>query len=393
MTFLFSTLLLVTIGLSLIYSAGNAREDLTFFNKQLFFASLGFLILLSSAFVSTRVWYAFAYVVFGICLLLLIYVLISGIIGFGAKRWISIGGIRIQPSEPAKIGFILVIARFLADWHSKKNWKMVSVILGITIPTTIIILIQPDLGTSSVFPVIAFSMLLWYGLPIKYFLYLTIPAISIFFILFPWLVILSVLAGLAWLKKQGSSWITITLIFIICIGSTFVAPVVWKNLKPYQKNRINTFLDPNKDPLGSGYQVIQSRIAIGSGGFSGAGFLNGTQTQLRFLPQQHTDFIFSIAGEEFGFIGTSFILLLYFSLVLIAFNIASTVKNQFVGLSTVGLITMITYHVVVNIGMVMGDLPVTGLPIPFLSYGGSFLITCMFASGMILSAGVYKRDY
>jgi rod shape determining protein RodA len=168
--------------------------------------------------------------------------------------------------------------------------------------------------------------------------------------------------------------------------------MAWNHLEPYQQRRLTTFLNPTADPLGAGYQIIQSKVAIGSGGIIGRGYLKGTQTQLRFLPQQHTDFIFALAGEELGFVGISILMGLLFALVWRGYSIAAATKNPFMGLVSSGLVTMIAYHSIVNIGMVAGILPVTGLPLPFLSYGGSFLLTCLVSTGIILSTGLHRRE-
>lgn len=387
------TISLIGIGLLLIYSAGHAKGDISHFNRQLIISIAGIIIMIALAFIPPRVFYALAYVLFGLSVLLLIMVLAAGVVGLGAKRWLILGGFHLQPSEPAKIGFILAASRFLADWRESAGLKMVLIIAALGIPVTLIVLAQPDLGTSTVFPIIAFALLAWYGLPLKFFVMFFLPVVSFFIILKPWLVIPFVLAGLVWLKKKGCNWVLVGCLGLTCIGASFAAPFAWNRLEPYQKKRLTTFLDPSADPLGAGYQVIQSRVAIGSGGLTGMGLLKGTQTQLRFLPQQHTDFIFSLAGEELGFIGTSLIVFLYSLVGWRGFRAAARIKNQFIGLVAAGLTTMIMYHCVVNIGIAMGNLPVTGLPLPFLSYGGSFLLTCAAAVGVILSAGIHRRDY
>jgi len=187
-------------------------------------------------------------------------------------------------------------------------------------------------------------------------------------------------------------WLGMVLLAAVCLLAIFAAPRAWNHLQPYQQKRLTTFLDPADDPLGSGYQVIQSKVAIGSGGVGGAGFLKGTQTQLRFLPQQHTDFIFALAGEEFGLLGTSAVILMFLLYGWRGIRIANRSRSQFAGLIAAGITTMIIYHACINIGMAIGMLPVTGIPLPFLSYGGSFLITCLMNTGILLSTGLYRRE-
>ena len=386
-------LLLLAISLALVYSAGNARENFVYFNKQLVFVGVGLVILFGAMFTPPRMYYALAYVVYILSVILLIVVLVGGIFGLGAKRWIIIGGFTLQPSEPAKLAFILAASRLLADWRGYVGWKLIGAFAAIALPVTILVMIQPDLGTSTVFVVLSVALLAWFGLPVKYFLILFLPVLSLLFHLSPAVMSPFILAGLAWLKRIGLSWIWIACVAVVCFLAIMAAPVAWDQLEPYQQKRLTTFMNPNADPLGSGYQVIQSQVAIGSGGFTGMGFLKGAQTQLRFLPEQHTDFIFSLAGEEFGFIGTSLILFLYSLIGWFGFRAAAFIKNQFMSLVTVGMTVMILYHSFINIGMALGNLPVTGLPLPFLSYGGSFMLTCLCAAGMILSASLYRREY
>ena len=391
--FLFIVIALPITGLLLIYSAGMAQGNSAHFQKQLMFFIMGIVILGIISFTTPRIFHELAYIVYALSIVLMLVVLISGEIGFGAKRWLEIGGLRIQPSEPAKIALILAVSRLMADWRSGFSWILISRVALLATPLFILTVLQPDLGTSTTFIVIAALMLAWCGLPLKYFVFAVLPLISLFFTILPWLIVPLLIYGILYIKRKGEESIVLILLIILCLTAIVSAPLAWNQLAPYQKKRLTTFLNPNEDPLGSGYQVIQSKVAIGSGGLKGMGYLQGTQTQLKFLPQQHTDFIFSLASEEFGFIGSSLILFLYFIYMWRSISLAARTKNQFMSNVAFGSAVLVFYHCVVNIGMAMGNLPVTGLPLPFLSYGGSFLITCMICSGLVLSTGIHRRQY
>ncbi len=384
---------LTGIGLILIYSADQAQVESAYFTRQVYFALAGLVLLTGVAAIPGRVYYALAYLIYGIALIGLLMVPVAGAIGFGAKRWIAVGGINIQPSEPAKLAFILVAARVLAYRRNPvSGWKPMGIIAILCVLPMALIIIQPDLGTATVFLALSIALLAWFGLAARFFVILMLPMLSLFLTVNPWILLPLLMVGFAWLKRSGVRWVGITALVLLCAAATFIAPVAWNQLEPYQQKRLTTFLNPYADPLGSGYQVIQSKVAIGSGGLDGRGFLKGTQTQLRFLPQQHTDFIFALAGEEFGFVGTSAIIVLYLLYGWRGFRLAARARNQFTGLMATGVTTMVMYHASVNIGMAIGILPVTGLPLPMVSYGGSFLITCLTGTGMLLSAGLHRRD-
>ncbi len=388
------SLALLGVGLLLIYSADNAQDIRTHFNRQLLFSLFGLVPLIMLTAVPPRLYYSVAYFIYGFSLFMLLLVAVLGVTGFGAQRWLNIGGFRFQPSEPAKLALILAISRFLSDNRGPhSSWRIVGIvaILGL-IPFGFVVL-QPDLGTSTVFPIICFGLLAWYGLSLKYFLAIMLPIITPLVLIIPWIFAPLVVMAFLWLKREGMRWLWMIVLGFLCLFSTIAAPLAWSHLKPYQQKRLTTFLNPTEDPLGAGYQVIQSQVAIGSGGLYGTGYLKGTQTQLRFLPQQHTDFIFSLAGEEFGFFGTSGIIFLYFIFCWRGFVVSAYNKNPFLGNISAGLTIMILYHILVNIGMTLGNLPVTGLPLPFLSYGGSFLLVCLSSVGIILSVGLRRRGY
>ena len=385
---------LTVFGIILIYSADHAQDVSNHFTKQLYFALIGFILLTAFIFIPPRVYDALAYPFYGAALLGLLLVLMAGIIGFGARRWLVIGGINIQPSEPAKIAMIMVLAKIFSHRGVPQTiWRVIGLSALVCLPFTALVLVQPDLGTATVFPVITAIMLAWFGLPVKVFVLFLLPVVSLFVSVSPWTVIPVLIVGFVYLRKTGFRWMILFVVILICTVATFAAPVAWKQLEPYQQKRLTTFLNPSADPLGAGYQIIQSKTAIGSGGILGQGFLQGPQTQLRFLPEQHTDFIFALAGEEFGFIGTTLIVFLFILICWSGYRQAMRIKSTFMAYVCVGLTTMYLYHAFVNIGMAVGNLPVTGLPLPFLSYGGSFLITCLCSAGVLLSAGMHRREF
>lgn len=387
------TLALVGFGLLLIYSADHALENSSHFEKQLSFALIGLAVMIVAAAIPTRFYFALAYIFFAVSLLGLLLVPAMGVTALGAQRWIVLGGVNFQPSEPAKVAYLIAAARFLSGVRpdQSETRALVGVIALAALPT-LLVLAQPDMGTSSLFPVIGATLLAWWGLPLWYYILAVMPFIAMFFVVAPGLVVPLLLVGLWWMRRAGMHWIGMGLLATVCVLATFATPMAWNRLEPYQQRRLTTFLEPTEDPLGAGYQVIQSRVAIGSGGVVGSGYLKGTQTQLRFLPQQHTDFVFALAGEEFGLVGTTGVVILFFIYGWRGIRIAGRARSHFAGMIAAGLTMMVVYHAAVNIGMAIGMLPVTGIPLPFLSYGGSFLIICMLNTGILLSTGVYRRE-
>jgi len=255
----------------------------------------------------------------------------------------------------------------------------------------VLIVRQPDLGTSLVFIAIALPMFYWAGLKEGNLILIITPLIVVFasFQFYTFLFVMVLLMVYLILSKRNIHLIIFNFIFNILMG--LITPVLWNHLQPYQKNRIKIFLNPEADPKGAGYQIIQSKVAIGSGGFTGRGFLQGSQTQLRFLPEQHTDFIYAVIGEEFGFLGVLVGLILFLTLFLRGIYIATLMRNRFNSIVTIGIITILAFHTIINIGMTIGLLPVTGLPLPFLSYGGSALTTDFIMIGILLN--FYKNRF
>jgi len=304
----------------------------------------------------------------------------------GTKSWLAIGGVRIgQPSELAKVTVVLMLAQVLAARRDSPTslldlWKP-AIIVGVP---WLMIMAQPDLGSGIAFIGIFFAMLYWSGVAWPLLLLLASPAISL---------VLSFSTGL-W-----GAWFLVLLALVLYyrpflvegivlmlmnVATGVVAPVLWEKLKPYQQNRLKVFLDPSFDPKASGYQVIQSKISIGSGGLFGKGFTEGTQKRLAFLPAQHTDFIFAVLGEELGFIGVMFTLSLLTFLLLRCTKIAERANDAFGGLVAFGLMASWLVHVLVNIGMTLNLMPITGIPLPFFSYGGSFMLATWLAVGILL---------
>jgi len=340
--------LVVTIcllGILNIYSATTPYKIVgtAYYIKQFYWMLLGMSISLAVCSIDYHILEDLSYWFYGILLFLLMAVLVVGRQSMGATRWLDLGLFTIQPSELMKLVIIVAFARFFNNFQSVGGLTIKEVLLplGLLALPAALIMKQPDLGTATLVILIALSMVIYVGLrwsAIVTFICITIP--------------------------------------MIWIGWAFL-------LRPYQKNRVLDFLDPERSRLGSGYHIIQSKIAVGSGGIAGKGFIKGTQSQLRFLPEQHTDFAFSVFAEEWGFIGCLVLIILYLSLVLWGLNIARRCNDRFGGLLAVGVTAMLFWHTVINIGMVIGLFPVVGVPLPFFSYGGTSMITSMVGIGLL----------
>ena len=321
----------------------------------------------------------------------LIAVVIIGVAANGAQSWISIGSFNIQPSEFAKVGLIITLGALL---HEKQATTIPAVlrIFAVTAVPWVLIMLQPDLGTGLVFAAITLGMLYWANMHPGWLILILSPLVSAM------LVNILPLGWIIWAVIMGLiAWFTLPLRFVFAMGAITVnvvagqlSGVLWRLLQDYQKDRLILFLEPEKNPLGGGYQLIQSRIAIGSGELWGRGLHQGTQTQLNFVPEQHTDFIFAAVGEEFGFVGSICVLfafwLIFFRLVVIACQ----AKENFGSLLAVGMLSMIAFQVIVNICMTVGLAPVTGIPLPWLSYGRSALLTNFIALGLVESVANYR---
>ena len=351
------TVILVTIGICFIYSASyqitiETQSQVNYASKQIIWVTVSFGLFFFILFYGYENIMKHSFLLLGLNIVLLIMVHIFGSERYGAQRWLQFGGLVLQPSEIAKVTIILALARYVSlNIQNYKSLQFMLTAFLITFIPMLLILRQPDLGTSLVFIPIFFSIIFVAGTPIKHILKLIIPGLV-------------------------------------------SAPVFWFLLKDYQKNRIRVFWDPNLDPTGLGYQSIQSKIAIGSGGLLGKGWLKGTQNQLNFLPKRYTDFIFSIVGEEWGFIGSAFVLLVYFSIIILGIYIASKSKDIYGKLVATGICIMLLSHVIINVGMTIGVMPITGLPLLFLSYGGSSMLTAMISVALLQSIWIKRRyDY
>ena len=352
-TLLFTVVILCFYGLLVLQSSTRlviteGGDPYFFVKRQSLWALLGFLFLVMIIFIDYHNLERYSKVIYFGAIVLLIMVIIYGRSTYGARRWLAIGPFDFQPSEFAKIALIMFLADFLAKNKPKLD-NLFYYLLPFAYTGLLILLVfmQPDLGTSLVYLAILIIMLFVVGVKIKYLVFTFLTALS-------------------------------------------SVPILWIFLKDYQKNRLILFLNPNLDPLGGGYNVIQSRIAIGSGGFLGNGIFSGLQSKLNFLPAQHTDFIFSVLGEELGFLGAIFLLGLYVIILWRGIKIALEARDLLGTLLATGAVSFLFFHIIVNVGMAMGMLPATGLPLPFLSYGGSFMISNLMVIGILLNVELHK---
>ncbi|NQT47243.1 MAG: rod shape-determining protein RodA [Candidatus Omnitrophica bacterium] len=339
------------IGIGALYSATYQNSTQLFdgaTGRQIVWMGLGFAAFFLIANVPYHRLLSGAWLFYFICLIFLGLVLVMGHTRGGATRWIQIGSFSLQPSEFTKIGLILLLSSYLSN--NRVELRRIRPIMGVFLLMLIpfaLILIEPDLGTAVVLIPIAFAMLYAAGANARYLLYIFI-------------------AGVA------------------------TSPIFWSLLKDYQKQRLMVFINPNIDPLGAGYTIIQSKIAIGSGGLLGKGWLSGTQNQLNFLPERHTDFIFSVIGEEWGFLGGAILLFLYLLLIWRILRIATGTQDLYGQLLCVGVATMISFQIIVNIAMTIGLMPVVGMPLPLISYGGSSLLNTMIGMGILMSVSARR---
>jgi rod shape determining protein RodA len=393
---LISVLGLVTVGLLANYSTSFAEGELAFghFYRQLVFAAAGFIFMMAAASVPTKYFQQFAYVAYVLGVLGLISILVVGSSKMGAKRWIDLGPVQLQMSEFAKMTVLLGVSRFLTDFprDSRKSWITLTAISLAVLPMGLV-LIEPDMGTSLVFPMLLFVLLAWGGAPLWHLVMLLTPAAAV---MTAWSksIHMGFLAGILGVIYASSRRIIPVLLaaaLFLFVGNA--TPHLWGKLRPYQQKRLLTFINPEADPLGSAYQLIQSKIALGSGALSGKGFLNGTQTQLKFLPEGHTDFIFSAWGEEFGFVGTFAVTALFFLIFYRGLRLAARCHNPFYSLVAAGIVGMMAAQALTNLLMTGGLLPVTGVPLPFISYGGSSLLTWMTLSGLLLGISFRWREH
>ena len=392
-----AALVLSGIGILLIMSAQHTADSefqQNYYLRQLLWLAIAFFVFAVVIHIPPKLFDLLAYVAYGFSILLLILVLFVGTARMGVLRWFSFGPINFAPSDLAKVAVLFALSRFLA--YTKfpvTSIRRMAITSFIIIIPVLLILKQPDLGTSLVFFVILFILWFWSGLSPLYLLLIFTPIFSLVAAShwLAWAIYLAVLLILLFTFRTGILIGIITVVTNLAFG--IITPFMWSRLADYQKLRILTFLDPGRDPRGAGYQIIQSKIAIGSGGVFGKGFLNGSQTRLDFLPEPHTDFIFSVLGEEFGLLGALIVLLLFSFIFYRAIRIAVHCRSRFVSLVVMGAAGIIMFQFLVNIGMTLGFMPVTGLPLPFVSYGGTSLVLFWTLIGLMVSAEARWQDY
>lgn len=388
--------LLVAIGLTAIFSSTYNHPTMSGnFNRQIVFGVLAFIVFFVTYSIPAITFRMIAIPTYLFSLILLIVVLVIGRKTSGARSWLDIGPVGFQPSEFAKLGTILVLALFLSRKNTDiDSFKDILYSLGIGFIPIALILLEPDMGTSMVFMGLILIMIFWKGISLFGLFTVLSPgfvAISALFGFYYFLGALVLILVLLFLFKKdiffsGS-------IFALNLASGFFADYLYNALSPHQQKRIQSFIDPNSDPLGAGYNTIQAKVAIGSGGLFGKGFMQGNQTQLQYIPEQWTDFIYCVIGEEFGFIGSMIVLILFLYMFLRILKIASSTKDEFLSLAIIGILSVYIVHFLINIGMVVGILPVIGIPLPFVSYGGSSLLVNMFMLGLIANVYRNRKNY
>jgi rod shape determining protein RodA len=339
---------LASIGFAMLYSAGNGSYT-PWAERQMVRFAIGMGLMLAIALTDIRLWLRYAYLFYAIALILLIAVEFAGTVGMGAQRWIGLKFFHLQPSEIMKVALVLSLARYFHRLSLEDVTRLTQLLFPILLVAapTVLVLRQPDLGTA---------------------LLLLIGSTAMFF-----------LAGVRIWK----------FILIGLIGLASI-PLGWAMLHTYQKNRVMTFLSPESDPLGAGYHILQSKIALGSGGVFGNGFLQGTQSHLRFLPEMQTDFIFTMYAEEFGLIGGLFLIALYATIVIYGFAIAMRSRSHFGRLVAMGVVTTFFLYAFMNIAMVMGLIPVVGVPLPLISYGGTAMMTVLIGFGLLMNVYIHR---
>jgi rod shape determining protein RodA len=349
------TLLLGVFGLVALFSAvaaGVPTPQKSLFVKQVIWFGIGLAVMTICMLFNYKLLERYATAIYVGCVGLLVWVMLFGKYVGGSRRWLSLGPISLQPSELAKMAVIIVLARYYSKFVTERGFTLSGLRLPIllTLVPAVLILRQPDLGTAGLVVIIAASMTLF-------------------------------------VKIERRT------LYLIAAGGLTTVPLVWFFLKGYQKQRILTFIDPDRDPLGTGYHIIQSKIAIGSGALTGKGFLQGTQNALSFLPEQHTDFIFSVLAEEWGFAGSVLLVLTFLVFLIWALNIAHGCREPFGVILSMGITAMLSWQVFINIGMVMGLMPVVGVPLPFISYGGSSLLTTFIGVGILMNVSMRRFMY
>jgi len=393
---IFPVILLFILGLAAIYSStySNAIAQGNF-QKQLIWGIIALIVFFITYSVPTNTFKQITFPSYFIAIFLLIVVLIIGERISGAKSWLAFSSFGFQPSEFAKLATIFMLSKYLSRKDTDiDSFKHLLYTLAIGILPIILILLEPDMGTAFVFIAMILTLLFWKGISLFAMFVVLSPGFvalsSLFGIFYFFGALLFVLAMLFVFRKDiffsGS-------IFAFNLACGFFADYVFNALSPHQQKRIQAFIDPMTDPLGSGYNTIQAKVAIGSGGLLGKGFLEGNQTQLQFIPEQWTDFIYCVIGEEFGFIGAIITIAIFTFLFLRILKIAAGSKDEFLSLISIGILSVYFAHFLINIGMVVGIMPVIGLPLPFISYGGSSLVVNMIMLGILANIYRTRKNY
>ena len=389
-------LLLFIIGLAAIYSAtynnATAQDN---FEKQVIWGIAALIIFFITYSLPINFFKQMSIPAYFISTFFLVIVILIGERISGAKSWIAFGSLGFQPSEFAKIATILMLAGYLSRRTTDiESFKDLLITLGIGFIPVLLIFMEPDMGTAIVFFIMILTIIFWKGISSFAMFVVLSPAFiaisSLFGMYYFFAALLLVVVMLFVFKRDfffsGS-------IFALNLASGFFADYVYKALSPHQQKRIEAFINPMSDPLGSGYNTIQAQVAIGSGGLFGKGFLAGHQTQLQFIPEQWTDFIYCVIGEEFGFFGAIVIIILFTYLFLRILKIASGSKDEFLSLVAIGILAVYVSHFIINLGMVVGIMPVIGLPLPFISYGGSSLVVNMIMLGILANIYRTRKNY
>lgn len=391
---------LALFGVAMIYSAGvldTPRRAISgLWQRQLLWMAIGSgmaLFIMWAVQLRWLEWAAWPFYLMTIAMLVAALFIGTGYgTGQATRRWIDLGPLLLQPAQFANLAAVLLLARIVGGWRAPPQsvfdlWVPIAVVL---VPMALVV-VQPDLGTSLVFVVLLLAALFWGGTPYGVLFMLISPGIGLLLAFQPLLFSLYMVGLIAFLLLYRPAVRDTVFVLVTNLAAGTIAIPVWEGLAPYQRNRLLVFMDPTMDPQGAGYQLIQSQVAIGAGGLTGQGFTLGTQKRLDFLPEQHTDFIFSVVGEEFGFLGTTVVLLVLGMIFWRLTRVAEKAADPFAGILTFGVLSVWFTHSIVNIGMTVGVMPITGIPLPFMSYGGSFLLVTFIAFGLVQRAAIENR--
>lgn len=405
-------LLLIVMGCLTLYSIEHVPEEFRdavgpaktgVLARQLLWVLIGLVVMAVACLVPFRYYEGMAVIFYGIGLVLLVGVLFAPAVK-GAHRWIDIGGFNLQPSEFMKIAVIFILARFLAEKRNRPDgFRVLAIGAAIAVVPFLLVMKEPDLGTALVYLGLLFPILYWRGIDESLLILFMTPLASALLTIYsatamehggyPYILLLFFIVILVAAYRRRRDLFRSIALVAMNLGVMLLVPMAWNRLEPYQQKRILTFLRPESDILGSGWQVYQSKLAIGSGGFMGKKFLHGTHKLLAFLPERHSDFIYSVISEELGFLG-ALVVLVFFSIIVIrGLYLATKLKNRFASLACIGICSYFAFHVVINIGMTTGLTPVTGLPLPFVSYGGSSMVVSCFLVGVLLNFSMRFYEY